>query len=1112
MKKLKVNPNQLGLFDAMSHTLPVNQPKKIDMPAGTMSKIDLESYQQRTNEPIDRQLEEPVFLKTVYHQSESLEELGDYAIYKPQITVVGAKPHPSPLCESIAMASISLPKANYRPKLLRSTIEKGLLSNAQLEDIILAGNAHQHFLHQNYRQGFMVGSGTGFGKGNTIAGIIFDNYSQGRTKAVWISKNDKAHMDSAQYWQAVGGRKHQFIDHSRIKKNDVIRSCEGVLCTTYGLMKSGYQFCEDQQGAYILEGRLKQIIDWLGDDFEGVIVFDESHAMANAIDQKSDRGVKKGSMVAQVGLMLQKLLPKARIVYSSATGATEVSNLVYADRLGLYGPGTEFSDSHDFIKEINASGVAAMEFVAQDLKARGLYTARTLSYEGVSYDTVEHKISPIQHELYDQLAKSWQIVLENIHEAIEVNGTGKNARSAALSAFWGAHQRFFNLIILTIQMPTIIEDIKKHLESGDAIVIQLTNTNEAQTNRAIAEQKAASTKIDLASLDISPKSILIDCIKNSFPTIQFEEYIDIDGNTSSRPVTDSEGNYVENLESIQKRDDLITQIEQDLVIPQSPLDTFINTFGSDNVAEVTGRSMRLIKKIDDHTGEPMVVEERRSPAIVKKEIRQFKDDEKRILIFSAAGGTGSSYHADKNIKNQRRRVHYVFQPGWRADEAVQGFGRSHRSNQVCAPLFKLCTTNIEAQKRFMSSIAKRLQQLGALTKGQRTTGGQGILDEHYNLEGTYAVQALYAFYLDVYHHSNPISIKSLEQMMGLKLLTQVEGSLELNHKLMMDIKKFLNRILSLEIGVMNKVFSSFESKMFKLIEQAKAQDHFTTAVDKVEAQSTEIIESYPIYTHERTGAKATLTTLRLETIQDRTCWLEVLEMASGDQDFKGFYQQVSSKKVYAVFFSHFEFDENQNKQSVYKRVGVVGRSYMDSNDLILMDALVKEQANYLWNTEFNNTPETKIEFHSIIKGILLPIWKQIPGDDVRVKRYVDNQGNTHLGRFIPKMKLSGLRNTFNIANNYSIQEVITSLNQGFKIRLSNGMLMNKSSIQGIPSIKVTNVPQSNRLLASLQELGFFIRIENKLQDIKSADIPKNLIAERFPQLIKNLGVKIEGIY
>ena len=50
------------------------------------------------------------------------------------------------------------------------------------------------------------------------------------------------------------------------------------------------------------------------------------------------------------------------------------------------------------------------------------------------------------------------------------------------------------------------------------------------------------------------------------------------------------------------------------------------------------------------------------------------DGDKRILVFSDAGGTGRSYHADLGARNQARRVHFLLEPGWRADAAIQGLG------------------------------------------------------------------------------------------------------------------------------------------------------------------------------------------------------------------------------------------------------------------------------------------------------------------------------------------------------------------------------------------------------------------------------------------------------
>ena len=49
------------------------------------------------------------------------------------------------------------------------------------------------------------------------------------------------------------------------------------------------------------------------------------------------------------------------------------------------------------------------------------------------------------------------------------------------------------------------------------------------------------------------------------------------------------------------------------------------------------------------------------------------------------------------------------------------WGRTNRTNQHSAPIYKLVQMNIPAQKRFIATIARRMSQLGAMTKGQRDT-------------------------------------------------------------------------------------------------------------------------------------------------------------------------------------------------------------------------------------------------------------------------------------------------------------------------------------------------------------------------------------------------------
>lgn len=116
---------------------------------------------------------------------------------------------------------------------------------------------------------------------------------------------------------------------------------------------------------------------------------------------------------------------------------------------------------------------------------------------------------------------------------------------------------------------------------------------------------------------------------------------------------------------------------------------------------------------------------------------------KQILVFSDAGGTGRSYHADRHCGSaDRRRVHFLLEPGWRASSAIQGLGRSHRANQTSAPIFRPVTTDCRGERRFSSTIARRLDRLGALTRGQRQTGGQNLFNPADNLESHYARDAL----------------------------------------------------------------------------------------------------------------------------------------------------------------------------------------------------------------------------------------------------------------------------------------------------------------------------------------------------------------------------------
>ena len=116
-------------------------------------------------------------------------------------------------------------------------------------------------------------------------------------------------------------------------------------------------------------------------------------------------------------------------------------NLAYAQRLGLWGGDDfPFATRAEFVEAIEEGGVAAMEVLARDLKALGLYAARSLSYEGVEYELVEHQLTPEQVRIYDAYAGAFGIIHNNLDAAMRAaNITGETgtlngqAKSAARS-------------------------------------------------------------------------------------------------------------------------------------------------------------------------------------------------------------------------------------------------------------------------------------------------------------------------------------------------------------------------------------------------------------------------------------------------------------------------------------------------------------------------------------------------------------------------------------------------------------------------------------------------------------------------------------------------------
>ncbi len=232
-----------------------------------------------------------------------------------------------------------------------------------------------------------MADGPGVGKGRQIAGIVLENFLRGRKKAVWVSVGHDLLEDARRDLRDIGAGAIQVHDLKKWMASQKLSQAkemgDGVLFSTYTLLARGSKTAVgDTEDAADQTSRVQQIVEWCGSDFEGVIAFDEAHkaknmtmkppSRANALSKAarknlnmeaeldifaegggcqsmggvgwdpntsthvlSDEFEATGTASAQAVIMLQKLLPNARVVYVSATGASQPEHLLYASRLGI---------------------------------------------------------------------------------------------------------------------------------------------------------------------------------------------------------------------------------------------------------------------------------------------------------------------------------------------------------------------------------------------------------------------------------------------------------------------------------------------------------------------------------------------------------------------------------------------------------------------------------------------------------------------------------------------------------------------------------------------------------------------------------------------------------
>lgn len=293
------------------------------------------------------------------------------------------------------------------------------------------------------------------------------------------------------------------------------------------------------------------------------------------------------------------------------------------------------------------------------------------------------------------------------------------------------------------------------------------------------------------------------------------------------------------------KDDLMRRIEKlGERLPANTLDQLIDELGGpENVAEMTGRKGRVVQNEDGS-----IQYESRSEQDVPLETlnltekQRFMDGEKDVAIISEAASSGISLQSDRRVHNQRRRVHITLELPWSADRAIQQFGRTHRSNQVNAPEYIFLISDLAGERRFASTVAKRLESLGALTHGDRRATESRDLSQ-FNIDNKYGRSALEAVMKTIMGYEQPMVPPPSDYkgdfftdiagaLVGVGLIVNSEinpGVLSLD-KDYNSISKFLNRILGMPVELQNRLFKYFTDTLAAIIAKEKKVGRFDLGI------------------------------------------------------------------------------------------------------------------------------------------------------------------------------------------------------------------------------------------------------------------------------------------
>ena len=269
----------------------------------------------------------------------------------------------------------ALPEERLHDGLVRRLrADPSLLTELQLFSAELAARALRSDPHA-----FFLGHGTGVGKTRILAAVAADFLLRaaedgGAAKVLWLVPNQLTGKQVAEEAALLGLE-------AAMKAPEAGRGRLQIV--SYHRVSRDATDAHQETAAVAQQPRLRRLL-----------ILDEAHVLRNCTHNS-----------AAVALLQQRY---ECVVYSTATPASEIAQLGYMDRLGIWGSGAAatFPDFASFCKAMKSWGPAASEVLAMDLKRRGLYIAHRFPPAAL---TPLEVTPPLElQRLFDDLCVRWQ--------------------------------------------------------------------------------------------------------------------------------------------------------------------------------------------------------------------------------------------------------------------------------------------------------------------------------------------------------------------------------------------------------------------------------------------------------------------------------------------------------------------------------------------------------------------------------------------------------------------------------------------------------------------------------------------------------------------------------